>query len=100
MLAAATTTIADQNPDQKLMTKIINIETTTYRLSELLAMVRSGDEIIVQEANLPPVKLILAESRNSRQTNTLVLGLFEGMGHIPDDFNDELPIEFWLGEDA
>ncbi len=64
-------------------------------------MVRSGDEIIVQEANMPPVKLILAEATNQTpKLKPLVLGLFEGMGTVPDDFNDELPMEFWLGDDA
>lgn len=81
------------------MTKIIDIESGKYTLSELLAIVRGGDEVIVQEANMPPVKLILAEGNQPRTRKPLVLGLFEGMGTVPDDFNDELPIEFWLGED-
>ena len=28
-----------------------------------------------------------------------VFGIYEGQGWISDDFNDELPDEFWFGED-
>lgn len=83
------------------MTTIINIETSKLQLSDLLDLVRSGNEVIVQEANMPPVKLILAETTSQTPIlKPMVLGLFEGMGTVPDDFNDELPMEFWLGEDA
>ncbi len=50
---------------------------------------------------MPPVKPILAETTSQTPIlKPMVLGLFEGMGTVPDDFNDELPIEFWLGDDA
>jgi antitoxin (DNA-binding transcriptional repressor) of toxin-antitoxin stability system len=82
------------------MTTIINIETSKYQLSDLLALVRDGNEVIVQEANMPRVKLSLAEAPTFKTPKPLVLGLLEDKGTVPDDFNDELPIEFWLGEDA
>jgi antitoxin (DNA-binding transcriptional repressor) of toxin-antitoxin stability system len=82
------------------MTTIINIETNKYQLSDLLALVRGGNEVIVQEADKPTVKLSLAESSQPRKPKPLVLGLLAGKGTVPDDFNDELPMEFWLGEDA
>lgn len=28
-----------------------------------------------------------------------VFGMYEGQGWVSDDFNDELPDEFWFGED-
>ena len=28
-----------------------------------------------------------------------VFGQFRGMGHVPEDFNDPLPDEFWTGEE-
>ena len=31
--------------------------------------------------------------------NVRVAGLHDGQGWISDDFNDELPDEFWFGED-
>jgi antitoxin (DNA-binding transcriptional repressor) of toxin-antitoxin stability system len=84
-----------------VMTRIINIEANTYKLSELLALVRGGDEVIVQEANMPAVKLSLADTSMANNIpKPLVVGLFEGQGIIPDDFDDELPMEFWLGEGA
>ena len=85
------------------MTQIINIETSKYQLSELLALVRGGSEVIVQEGNLPTVKLSLADVQPKAQQSgrkPLVLGLFEGKGTVPADFDDELPMSFWLGEDA
>ena len=44
------------------MTKIINIETDTYTLAELLAIVRGGDEVIVQEANMPVARILPSSS--------------------------------------
>jgi len=35
-----------------------------------------------------------AEPRKER-----VFGMYDGQGWISDDFNDELPDEFWFGED-
>lgn len=33
------------------------------------------------------------------QSKERVFGMYEGRGWISDDFNDELPDEFWFGED-
>ena len=82
------------------MTQIINIETSKYQLSELLALVRGGSEVIVQEGNKPVARfsaLVLAEEQPRKP---FIFGLSVGMGTVPDDFDDELPMEFWLGEDA
>jgi antitoxin (DNA-binding transcriptional repressor) of toxin-antitoxin stability system len=82
------------------MTTIINIETSKLQLSDLLALVRSGNEVIVQEADTPVAKLILAavpqERKKSQRHGP---GLFAGMITMREDFDDELPMSFWLGED-
>ncbi len=44
----------------------------------------------------------LREKKRRQQKTQLkkrVVGLHEGQGWISDDFNDELPDEFWFGED-
>ncbi len=81
------------------MTTVINIETSKYQLSDLLALVRGGNEVIVQEADQPIARIApIAIADKSRKP--FVFGLSAGLGTVPDDFNDELPMEFWLGDDA
>ncbi len=80
------------------MTKIIDIETSKYALAELLAMVRSGDEIIVQEADKPVAKLIATE-RIQQTSRRHGAGLFAGKITMHEDFGEELPMNFWLGEE-
>ena len=46
----------------------------------------------------------LREKKRLRQTGEMeskerIAGLHDGQGWISDDFNDELPDEFWFGED-
>ncbi len=46
----------------------------------------------------------LREKERRKQTEAQpkkerVLGMYDGQGWISDDFNDELPDEFWFGED-
>jgi antitoxin (DNA-binding transcriptional repressor) of toxin-antitoxin stability system len=111
------------------MTTTINIETTQYQLSELLALVRAGGEVIVQEGNAPVALLspvaakrekkpfifglsaglgtvpddfndeLPEEYRGQGNLKPLVLGMFAGAGTVPDDFNDDLPLSFWLDEE-
>jgi antitoxin (DNA-binding transcriptional repressor) of toxin-antitoxin stability system len=83
------------------MTQIINIENSKLQLSDLLALVRGGDEVIVQEANMPIARISsLVKSVAPKERKPFIFGLSAGMGTVPDDFNDELPMEFWLGDDA
>ncbi len=43
------------------MTTIINIETSKLQLSDLLDLVRGGNDVIVLEADTPVAKLIAVE---------------------------------------
>jgi antitoxin (DNA-binding transcriptional repressor) of toxin-antitoxin stability system len=81
------------------MTQIINIETSKLQLSDLLAMVRGGDEVIVQEADKPVAKLIATEfvQQKSRRHGA---GLFAGKITMREDFDEELPMSFWIGEES
>lgn len=82
------------------MTKIINIETDKFTLAELFALVRGGDEVIVQEANQVIARVLPPENHSTDKPKRYGPGLFAGSAlYIAEDFDDELPMSFWLGED-
>jgi len=79
------------------MTTIINIETTTYQLSELIALVRNGNEVIMQQGTKPIAKL----SSFAGDEDVVVpfhFGLSQGAVTMGEDFDEELPTDFWLGD--
>jgi antitoxin (DNA-binding transcriptional repressor) of toxin-antitoxin stability system len=87
------------------MTTTIDIETTQLQLSDLVALVRTGGEVIVQEDETPvlhiskpiipvrkkPFIFGLSQTKNQHSETTFWMS---------EDFDDELPMSFWLGEDA
>ncbi len=82
------------------MTTTIDLTDSSYQLSDLLALVRRGDDVILEEGNTPVARLVPMQPEKSPEKQELVLGTFAGDVWISDDFNDELPMEFWLGDDA
>ncbi len=84
------------------MTKIVNINEVQVQLQGLLARAREGgDEIILEENGKPIAKITpIAETEESTPKQR-VLGLGRGKGYfMSDDFDDELPDEFWgFGEE-
>ncbi len=76
------------------MTKTVSISEAQTQLPGLLALARvSGDEIIIEENGEPSARLIPIEKSEPKQR---VLGLGRGEGYfMSDDFDDELPDEFW-----
>ncbi len=51
----------------------------------------------------PPQKvkvIVLLESAETAKAEKRVFGQFRGKVHMADDFDAELPEEFWLGKDA
>jgi antitoxin (DNA-binding transcriptional repressor) of toxin-antitoxin stability system len=81
------------------MTTIINIETSKLQLSDLLDLVRGGNEVIVQEGEMPVAKLIATEPTQQKPRRH-GSGLFAGQITMREDFDDELPMSFWLGEES
>ncbi len=82
------------------MTKIINIETDKFTLAELFAIVRGGDEVILKEANQVIARVLPPENRSTDKPKRYGPGLFAGSAlYLAEDFDDELPMSFWLGED-
>jgi hypothetical protein len=77
-------------------------------MADLQALIQAVDELNADE--LKQLYNHIVETRmqfiDAHQTLTVptlrVLGLHEHLGQawMSDDFNDELPQEFWLGEDV
>ncbi len=84
------------------MTTIINIETSKLQLSDLLELVRGGNEVIVQEGTTTVARVLPPEKVISREAKPFIFDLSASSGKMmmSDDFDDELPMEFWLGDDA
>ena len=78
------------------MTKIVSISEAQKHLQGLLALARKGDEIIIEENGEPSARLIPIQKSKG---NERILGLREGQVWTSQDFDDELPDEFWLGEE-
>ncbi len=78
------------------MTKIVSISEAQSQLQGLLALTRNGDEVIIEENGEPLARLVPIEKFEPKQR---ILGLREGQVWTSDDFDDELPDSFWLGED-
>ncbi len=71
--------------------KIVNVHEAKARLSEYLAAVERGEEIVIARRNKPVAKLVLVEPE--RPARRRPWGLAKGMGHVPDDFNEPLDDE-------
>jgi len=74
-----------------MTTKTVDVKETQPSLEELLTLVQKGVEIILTEGPTPVARLVPVEPR--------IPDLYPGMW-MSDDFNDPLPDEFWLGQDA
>jgi len=74
-----------------MSTKTIDINQTPW-LSELLAQIASGDEIVFEENGQPVARLVPVGRATPR-----IAGLREGQGWVSDDFDTPLPDEFWSG---
>ena len=76
------------------MTKIVSISEAQTQLPGLLALARvSGDEIIIEENGEPLAKLTPIEKPSTQKPR--IAGLGKGTMKMSEDFDDELPDEFW-----
>ena len=78
------------------MTKIVSINEAQVQLQGLLALARNGDEVIIEENGEPSARLIPIQKTERKER---ILGLREGQVWTSDDFDEELPDSFWLGEE-
>ena len=92
------------------MTTVVDIEEAQSKLKLLLARVREGDEIVIEENGEKIGTFVPTPKRNGGAKPTAglgqqsvdpmgkkprVLGLGRGTIWMSEDFNDELPDEFW-----
>jgi antitoxin (DNA-binding transcriptional repressor) of toxin-antitoxin stability system len=75
------------------MTKTINIDEVADSLQAAIALTKNGDEVVVEENGEPVAKVTHMEK--PRQIKERVFGLGEGKVWMSEDFDDELPDEFW-----
>ena len=75
------------------MTKTLSINDVQSQLPGLLARAKDGDEIIIEENGEPLAKISPLQKISKRTKRTAGLG--KGTIWISDDFDDELPDEFW-----
>ena len=78
------------------MTKVVSISEAQTQLQGLLALARNGGEVIIEENGEPSARLIPIQKTEPKER---ILGLREGQVWTSDDFDDELPDSFWLGEE-
>ena len=76
-----------------MVTKTIDVNQTD--VETLIALVRSGEEIVFTDHDKPLARLVpIGEELTPR-----VAGLHPNAMVMSPDFNDPLPDEFWLGSD-
>ena len=81
------------------MTRTISISELQNSARAIIDLTRNGDEIIIEEDGNPVAKVIPIEPiepiEKTENLKPRIAGLSEGKSWMSDDFNDELPDEFW-----
>ncbi len=76
------------------MTKTVSINEIS--IQSVIALTRNGDEVVIEENGEPLAKVLpIGKPKEPKQR---VFGLGKGYW-MSEDFDDELPDEFWLGDD-
>lgn len=74
-------------------TQTINIDNIEKQLSDLLAIVSNGDEIVIAQNGKPLARLEPIKKKKR------IAGLNRGMIWTSGDFDEPLPDEFWAGKE-
>ena len=75
------------------MIKTVSINEAQSQLQGLLTLARNGDEVIIEENGEPLARLVPIEKPKEQKPR--IAGLGRGTMWMSDDFDDELPDEFW-----
>jgi prevent-host-death family protein len=73
----------------------VSLTDAATQLSELVRLTQEGAEILIMDDGVPVARLVPVEPPQQPR----VAGLNEGEAWISDDFDAELPDEFWLGKE-
>ncbi len=76
------------------MTQIVEISNSNLTLTELVSLVRAGDEALLTEEGRPLARVVLVASESPKRR---VAGLHRGATQMSDDFDAPLPDSFWMG---
>lgn len=73
------------------MTKTVNLKEVS--IESVIALMRNGDEVIVEENGKPVAKITPIEKPKEQKAR--IFGLGKETMWMSEDFDDELPDEFW-----
>ncbi len=76
------------------MTKTISVNDVSVQT--VIALTRNGDEVVLEENGESLVKVTPIEK--PKELKQRIAGLGKGTIWMSDDFDDELPDEFWLAD--
>ena len=79
-----------------MTTLTIDIRDAQSQLLQLFSLARQGQEIVIAENEVPIVRFVPVAKPVQRR----IAGLHRGSMRMHDDFNDPLPDDFWLGNEA
>jgi len=75
------------------MTKTLSINEIS--IQTVITYAKSGDEIVLEENGKPIAKIMPILEAEQPAPKPRVFGLGKGKTWMSDDFDDELPDEFW-----
>ena len=79
------------------MTTTMDINEAKQHLAQLLDLAKEGNEVFISEGSTPVARLTaVAPAPIARKPR--VAGLHTGSIWVSDDFDQELPDEFWIGD--
>jgi len=73
------------------MTKTVSLREVS--IESVIALMRGGDEVIIEENGEPVAKITPIEK--TKEQKQRIMGLGKGTMWMSEDFDDELPDEFW-----
>lgn len=78
--------------------KTVEVREAQDQLPELLSMVAEGTEIVLTDGTTPVARLMPMNGQPKQR----IAGLhaYAGAAWTSDDFDDELPDEFWFGTET
>ena len=74
------------------MTKTISLN-ENISIQTVIALTRNGDEVVIEENGEPLAKVLPIEKPKEQKPR--IAGLGKGTMKMSDDFDAELPDEFW-----
>jgi prevent-host-death family protein len=81
--------------ETKEKTRTVSLDEAPAQLAELVRLAAQGAEVLITENGTPLARLVPAVS----QDHPRIAGLSAGKAWMSEDFNAELPDEFWLGKE-